>query len=46
MYYAGDRCDVCGCKMGLKVVFEGARCPKGYWKQKMVEQAMGVNNVK
>lgn len=35
-----NRCSVCGCNMKMKVKLAEAKCPKGFWEEKLIEEAI------
>ena len=37
-HFSGKKCEVCGCYMNLKTQLLAAKCPNGYWNQKLVEK--------
>lgn len=39
-YYKDNRCEACGCLMNLKAALVKAKCPKGFWKEKLIEKVM------
>ena len=38
--YENNRCKACGCFMEAKARLIKAKCPLGFWKEKLVEKAM------
>ena len=39
-FYENKRCSKCGCFMEVKASLVKAKCPMGYWKEKIVEKLL------